>query len=108
MRLTRLDDATGRVRAWEPPSPGRIDDLLGRHGLVVFEANDPAAKPVVADLFARELDQRPSGRLAREGRRRPGRCSVTRRKSSRLRIASRSFIWTGRAAARFAGTATTT
>jgi bacillithiol biosynthesis cysteine-adding enzyme BshC len=34
---------------------GWFDDLLGRHGLVVFESNDPAAKPVAADLFAREL-----------------------------------------------------
>lgn len=33
-----------------------IDDLLGRHGLVVFEASDPAAKPIVAELFRRELE----------------------------------------------------
>jgi bacillithiol biosynthesis cysteine-adding enzyme BshC len=33
-----------------------IDDLLGRHGLVVFEASDPAAKPLVADVFRRELE----------------------------------------------------
>ena len=33
-----------------------IDDLLGRHGLVVFEASDAAAKPLVADLFRRELE----------------------------------------------------
>jgi bacillithiol synthase len=33
-----------------------IDDLLGRHGLVVFEASDPAAKPLVAELFRRELE----------------------------------------------------
>ena len=32
-----------------------MDHLLGDHGLVVFEANDPAAKPLVADIFAREL-----------------------------------------------------
>lgn len=32
-----------------------IDALLGRYGLVVFESSDPAAKPFVADLFAREL-----------------------------------------------------
>jgi len=32
-----------------------IEGLLGRHGLVVFEANDPTAKPLVADVFAREL-----------------------------------------------------
>ncbi len=34
---------------------GWLDDLLGRYGLVVFEGSDPAAKPFVADLFAREL-----------------------------------------------------
>lgn len=33
-----------------------LDDLLGRYGLVVFEAADPAAKPLVASLFSRELD----------------------------------------------------
>jgi bacillithiol synthase len=32
-----------------------LEGLLGPHGLVVFEAGDPAAKPLVADLFAREL-----------------------------------------------------
>ncbi|HEY6356897.1 MAG TPA: bacillithiol biosynthesis cysteine-adding enzyme BshC, partial [Vicinamibacterales bacterium] len=32
-----------------------IDDLLGAHGLVVFEGSDPGAKPIVADLFAREM-----------------------------------------------------
>jgi len=34
---------------------GWMDDLLGRYGMVVFEAADPAAKPLVAKLFAREL-----------------------------------------------------
>ena len=33
-----------------------LEDLLGRYGLVVFEAADPAAKPLVASLFSRELD----------------------------------------------------
>jgi bacillithiol biosynthesis cysteine-adding enzyme BshC len=33
-----------------------LDDLLGRYGLVVFEAADPAAKPLVSSLFTRELD----------------------------------------------------
>ena len=32
-----------------------IEDLLGRHGLVVFESADPAAKPLAAHLFAEEL-----------------------------------------------------
>jgi len=33
-----------------------LDDLLGRYGLVVFEAADPAAKPLVTSLFTKELD----------------------------------------------------
>ena len=32
-----------------------IEQLLGPHGLVVFESADPAAKPLVGDVFAREL-----------------------------------------------------
>lgn len=32
-----------------------LETLLGPLGLVVFESADPAAKPLVADLFAREL-----------------------------------------------------
>jgi bacillithiol synthase len=32
-----------------------IEHLLGPYGLVVFESADPAAKPLVADIFAREL-----------------------------------------------------
>ncbi len=33
-----------------------LDRLLGRHGLVVFDASEPAAKPFVRDLFVRELE----------------------------------------------------
>jgi bacillithiol biosynthesis cysteine-adding enzyme BshC len=32
-----------------------MDDLLGRFGLVVFEGSDPAAKRIVADIFAAEM-----------------------------------------------------
>lgn len=32
-----------------------LEALLGPHGLVVFESADPAAKPLAADVFAREL-----------------------------------------------------
>jgi len=39
-----------------------LEALLGRHGLVVFDSSDPAAKPLVADLFTREL--RAAGRTA--------------------------------------------
>ncbi len=33
-----------------------IESVLGAHGLVVFEAADPAAKPLAAPVFARELE----------------------------------------------------
>jgi bacillithiol biosynthesis cysteine-adding enzyme BshC len=33
-----------------------LEATLGRHGLVLYDASDPAAKPLVADLFARELE----------------------------------------------------
>jgi bacillithiol biosynthesis cysteine-adding enzyme BshC len=36
---------------------GWLDELLGSLGLVVFDAGDPAAKPLVSDLFAAELTQ---------------------------------------------------
>jgi bacillithiol biosynthesis cysteine-adding enzyme BshC len=32
-----------------------IESLLGTHGLIVFDASDAAAKPLVADLFSREV-----------------------------------------------------
>ncbi len=32
-----------------------LETLLGPHGLIVFDASDPASKPFVTDLFAREL-----------------------------------------------------
>jgi bacillithiol synthase len=33
-----------------------LDTILGPHGLVVYDASDPSAKPLMADLFARELE----------------------------------------------------
>ena len=33
-----------------------LESLLGPRGLVVFDASDPAAKPLVAGLFAREIE----------------------------------------------------
>ena len=35
-----------------------LDALLGRHGLVVFDGSDPAAKPLVQAVFERELELR--------------------------------------------------
>ncbi|MCC7007787.1 MAG: bacillithiol biosynthesis cysteine-adding enzyme BshC [Acidobacteria bacterium] len=34
---------------------GWIEDVLGAHGLVVFEAHDPEAKPLAARIFVEEL-----------------------------------------------------
>lgn len=45
---------------------GWIDDLLGRHGLVVLESDDPSLKPLVAELFAHELESRATATLARQ------------------------------------------
>jgi bacillithiol synthase len=39
-----------------------LEALLGPNGLIVFDSSDPAAKPPVADLFAREL--REAGRTS--------------------------------------------
>jgi bacillithiol biosynthesis cysteine-adding enzyme BshC len=39
-----------------------LETLLGPHGLIVFDSSDPAAKPLAADLFTREL--RHAGRTA--------------------------------------------
>ena len=40
-----------------------IETVLGPEGLVVFDASDPAAKPLVADVFAREVEH--AGETAR-------------------------------------------
>ncbi len=39
-----------------------LETILGPHGLVVFDSADPAAKPLVADLFTQEI--RAAGRAA--------------------------------------------
>ncbi|MGE3578908.1 MAG: bacillithiol biosynthesis cysteine-adding enzyme BshC [Vicinamibacterales bacterium] len=36
-----------------------VEQVLGPRGLVVFESNDPAAKPLVAELFAAEVASAP-------------------------------------------------
>lgn len=51
----------GVRRAWRPGAGMArafatwLESLLGPHGLVVYESSDAAAKPLVADVFAREL-----------------------------------------------------
>src|SRR5262249_5551203 len=43
-----------------------IEELLGQHGLVVFESADPAGRALVKDVFAHELaDPGLTSRLAR-------------------------------------------
>jgi bacillithiol biosynthesis cysteine-adding enzyme BshC len=46
-----------------------METLLGERGLVVFDASDPAAKPLVADVFVREFQDpgRTSALAARAG-----------------------------------------
>ena len=48
---TTYAEGTGLVEAFAR----WIDMLLGSHGLVVFDASDPAAKPLVRDVFEHEL-----------------------------------------------------
>jgi bacillithiol biosynthesis cysteine-adding enzyme BshC len=44
-----------------------IESVLGRRGLVVFDSSDPAAKPLAAALFAREIEHAgTTSRLATE------------------------------------------
>jgi len=50
---TGMADAFGR---W-------LETLLGPRGLIVFDASDPAAKPLVSHIFAREIEQ--AGQTAR-------------------------------------------
>jgi bacillithiol biosynthesis cysteine-adding enzyme BshC len=46
-----------------------IETLLGPHGLIVFEGSDPAAKPLVADVLARDVDGRTTALAADAGAR---------------------------------------
>ncbi len=46
---------------------GFLDDLLGRHGLVVFQSADAEAKPLAQSIFVHEIENPGvTGRLARE------------------------------------------
>ncbi len=58
------DSLIADLRAAYAPGAGMADAfgcvlerVLGDRGLVVYDASDPAAKPLVGDLFARELAQ---------------------------------------------------
>ena len=62
-------DTVAVMRAWYRPGSfmasafaGLLDRLLGPHGLVVYEAADPALKPLAAPVFVRELEH--AGRTA--------------------------------------------
>ena len=54
--LTDLRDAYGPGRGLVEGFARWLEQLLGRHGLVVFDASDPAAKRQVSDLFAHEIN----------------------------------------------------
>src|SRR5690606_18646351 len=46
---------------------GWLDTLMGTHGLVVFDASDPSAKPLAAGVFRHEIEHPcEAARLARE------------------------------------------
>ena len=66
-----------------------IEALLGRHGLVVFESSDPAAKPLVAEVFARELQTpgRTAALAAAAGERSRRRSRAAGRAAARQRLA---------------------
>jgi len=63
--LPKTEFTTGVIdsltHAWRPGSGmGRafatwLEHLLGPYGLIVFESSDPAAKPLVGEVFTREL-----------------------------------------------------
>ena len=59
-----LQDLMGALRRAYQPGTGMaeafgrwLESLLGSRGLVVYDSADPAAKPLVADLFAREVER---------------------------------------------------
>ena len=64
------------ARAYQPGAGmadafGRwLESVLGPRGLVVYDAADPAAKPLVADVFAREIEH--AGRNVAAGAREAG------------------------------------
>ena len=62
-----------------------LETVLGHRGLVVYDSSDPASKPLVSQVFARELSM--PGQTAQAGRARPARISsraaITRRCSAR-------------------------
>ena len=53
-----------------------LDMLLGEHGLVVYDASDPSAKPLVREIFARELTD--AGRVVGAGGRGGPRAGLAR------------------------------
>ena len=86
-----------------------LERVLGGRGLVVYDASDPAAKPLVGDLFARELSlpaKRPESRPRR--RRRPDRARLSRasadvRHERRLALSPRRRAATDSAASGIVG-----
>lgn len=60
--LALLADAYAPGRSMAAAFGRVLEHLLGRHGLVVYDASDPATKPLVGALFARALE--PPGRTS--------------------------------------------
>ena len=60
--LLMLADAYAPGRSMSAAFGRVLEHMLGRHGLVVYDAADPATKPLAAGLFARALD--PPGRTS--------------------------------------------
>ncbi len=54
--LAGLRDAYGTGAGMADAFGRWLERVLGSHGLVVYDAADPAAKPLVADLFRREIE----------------------------------------------------
>jgi bacillithiol biosynthesis cysteine-adding enzyme BshC len=58
------DDILTKLRQAYAPGAGMamafgrwLEDVLGPHGLVVFDSSDPAAKPMVSGVFVQEVSQ---------------------------------------------------
>lgn len=54
--LAMLDDAYAPGRSMSAAFGRVLEHMLGRYGLVVYDAADPATKPLAAALFARALE----------------------------------------------------
>ncbi len=68
-----------------------LECVLGPRGLVVFDASDPAAKPLVADVFAREIEHAGTPHAWQQKLEPRSPPVDTTRRSHRTKAASRCF-----------------